>query len=614
MIYLYRLMDEDQNRCGKGEGTPEVEPGPPYPTSHRFEVCYPPKSEPSRMRHTHKNPQKTPRASAKFPALWRLALAVLLVSAGCAKQTGLSGGERDTVPPQVLEYNPPLFSTLFEERSFSITFDEFFSVENLNQNLIISPPLKVPPEYRIRGKTLTVSWVDTLLPHTTYQFNFGNSVVDITERNPAENLVYVFSTGTFIDSLSIGGSVVRALDGSPVDKAAVMLYHADADSLPLTVKPDYFALSDAAGNFEIKYLPEGDFKVFVLKEEAPNYIYNGPPEIIGFPGYRIASERADSTREDHRIFAFIEEDSTQYVVSTEEKDFGYYQVVFNLPVQSAAIEFRIPDTDVVLESQTKLSEGRDTLRNWLNLTTPEWEEQDELLVVLRVDTLPADTNLWYVETDPRFRDKPKMELRANNAGNKLDLNRDFGIRFRHPVAEIDTSLIALYCDSTRLPTPEPQISDDDLHIGFPAEFVSECNYRLVLEAGAFRDVFDTYNDSTTLFFSLREVEYYGSLIVSIGDSLIQPGMNPLLQLVSASGSVLRSTPVVSNEKISYEQLAPGSYSLKIVYDENENGEWDSGRYRTKKQPEKVSVYPEAVEVRSNWDVEIEWAPVPPYGL
>ncbi len=532
--------------------------------------------------------------------------------AACAKQTGLSGGERDTVPPQVVVYEPAQFSTHFDAHSFSITFDEFFSVDNLTRKLVISPPLDFPPVYRIRGKTLKLTWQDTLLPNTTYQFNFGGAIIDLTEKNPTDELVYVFSTGSFIDSLAIRGSVTSAKDNAPLGGAAVMLYRGSADSLPQTSKPDYFAVTKDDGQFNIRYLPEGAFKVFVLKEENADYLYGGPPEIIGFLGHRLSSAIEDSTLEAHHIPAFIEKDTAQYIVSTSHKDFGYYQVVFNKPAKDPIIRFKVPDTDLEAETMSVLSEGRDTLTTWIHLSGPEWSERDELLVTLNDDTGLVDTSFWYLETDPKFRDKPSMEMKANAGGNKLDRDRDLRLKFNNPIVEVDTALIRLFCDSVQVPLEEPLPSDNRLSYAFPYKPVQECSYALIVKSGAFRDVFGTYNDSTTFFFSVREKEFYGSLTLHVNDSLITDEPHPLVQLISSSETVLQTNPVPYNSTLQYNQLTPGKYRLKIIFDRNDNGAWDTGRYDQKLQPEKVVIYSETIEVRSNWDMEVEWTPAPPY--
>ena len=58
--------------------------------------------------------------------------------------------------------------------------------------------------------------------------------------------------------------------------------------------------------------------------------------------------------------------------------------------------------------------------------------------------------------------------------------------------------------------------------------------------------------------------------------------------------------------VSYDYLRPGEYNFRLIQDLNNNGEWDTGNYNDKTQPEPVVYYPDPTNVRSNWDVELTW--------
>jgi hypothetical protein len=182
-----------------------------------------------------------------------------LILAACAQQSSPTGGDKDTLPPQVLESSPQPFSTNFKGNEIELEFDEYIQVKDFSSQLIVSPSLENQPEYKIRGKKLIVSWEDSLAANTTYQFNFGKSVVDLNEGNVKTDMVFVFSTGPHLDSLTIQGQVVQVADNTPLEECAVMIYQNNIDSLPLTTPPQYFAITDANGFFELRYLPEGDY-------------------------------------------------------------------------------------------------------------------------------------------------------------------------------------------------------------------------------------------------------------------------------------------------------------------------------------------------------------------
>ncbi|MEM9053124.1 MAG: Ig-like domain-containing protein, partial [Bacteroidota bacterium] len=529
-------------------------------------------------------------------------------------QNSLTGGERDTTPPQVLNYNPPNLSTNFSQKRFEIEFDEFIQVQNLAEQLVISPFLEEPPEYSLKGKTLILEWEDELIPNTTYQFNFGNAVVDLNEGNPNSELLYVFSTGDLIDSLSISGNVLTAIDNKPLAGASVMLYKENLDSLPLTMPPDFFAVSNEEGNFKVRYLPEGEFKMFVLFEESSNYNYNGPPEVIGFPGELICSELDDSVSTQVNIAAFIESDTTQYILGTEKKDYGFYKTIFNLPTDSLEISFKEVETDIVLPALNLLNPTRDTLTTWIPLYLRK-DPIEEIEVVVHASQGVQDTSFWYPEIDPKYRENPKLTLTSNLEEKKLSRFEEIKINLSNPLEELDTTLVTILEDSLEIAPEYFRKSVSGLHFFIHLEKKEESVYEVILNEGAVKDLYGLYSDSTYFDFSLQGEDYYGNLYVTIVDSLIADLPNPVYEFTNGDGKTLLSEPLNGRTQLKFEKLKPGKYGIQLNFDENGNGEWDTGNYQDGIQPEKRLFYLEEIEIRSSWDLEIDWTPSPiPYGL
>jgi hypothetical protein len=52
-------------------------------------------------------------------------------------------------------------------------------------------------------------------------------------------------------------------------------------------------------------------------------------------------------------------------------------------------------------------------------------------------------------------------------------------------------------------------------------------------------------------------------------------------------------------------LPPGEYQLKLLTDNNQNGRWDTGKFMgTKIQPERVRNLKLTLNIKSNWDNEM----------
>jgi hypothetical protein len=212
----------------------------------------------------------------------------LLSFTDCAKKGRPSGGLRDTIAPVILRSAPENFTTNFKNNEIRITFDEFIKLKDISKELIISPPLKYAPVITPLSvsKVLKIKILDTLKDNTTYSFNFGNSILDNNEGNLFPNYKYVFSTGSYIDSLTLKGTAVDALLPKTDFPTTVVLYQVDQsykDSLVFLEKPTYITTTiNETNNFELSNLKQGTYQLIALKEQTRNYTFQPKTDKIGF--------------------------------------------------------------------------------------------------------------------------------------------------------------------------------------------------------------------------------------------------------------------------------------------------------------------------------------------
>jgi hypothetical protein len=50
---------------------------------------------------------------------------------------------------------------------------------------------------------------------------------------------------------------------------------------------------------------------------------------------------------------------------------------------------------------------------------------------------------------------------------------------------------------------------------------------------------------------------------------------------------------------------PGEYEVRILFDKNGNGRWDTGNFPERRQPELVKPRKEKLTIRANWDNEVD---------
>ena len=179
---------------------------------------------------------------------YSLYIIIIIVFASCARRSSPSGGEIDSIPPVLIASNPKINSINFDEDEIRLTFDEWVKLENLDQQLIISPPLE-KKNYEVKPlggitKKIFINFLDSLQENTTYTVNFGNSIVDNNEGNKMNFFSYIFSTGPTLDSLYLKGNIQDAFDIETEEFLSIQLYKIDStynDSIIFNTQPTYIA-------------------------------------------------------------------------------------------------------------------------------------------------------------------------------------------------------------------------------------------------------------------------------------------------------------------------------------------------------------------------------------
>lgn len=243
----------------------------------------------------------------------------MVQTTGCANIVPPSGGPRDSLPPVPVSATPKDSSTMVKEQKITITFDEFVELKEPNQKVIISPyPVKdAVIEHKLR--TVTVRLKDSLLPHTTYNINFGDAIVDLNEGNILKNFQYIFSTGASLDSNELSGKVILAETGKPDSTMFALLYRKEEDSTVFKEKPMYVARVDGQGNFRFNNLPAGTFYVFALREDDGDKKYTQGLEQFAFLDSSIT---VSTTTPAVQLYAFAKEKERQKTTATQDKKAG----------------------------------------------------------------------------------------------------------------------------------------------------------------------------------------------------------------------------------------------------------------------------------------------------
>ncbi len=516
---------------------------------------------------------------------------LLLITVGCAKRGSITGGLKDTIAPVLKVSFPENFSKNFKGNEIKLVFDENIKLKNLNKQLIISPPMKYEPSIlpTTPSKTITIKIKDTLQPNTTYSFNFGQSIADNNEGNPFNQFKYVFSTGNYIDSLSLGGTVKSAYDKEVESFVSVMLYDVNdtfKDSVVYNENPRYVTNTlDSLKTFSFENLKAGKYLLVAMKDYNSNNKYNPKTDKIGFSKEFITIPN-DTLYELELFKETLPFKTFKPSQASGNRLLLGYEGVVNSAAARPKLILR-NNTEVLSNIITKFPK-KDSLQVWYKPI-----KVDSLNLAVAKDKYEA--NFTFKIKDQK---KDTLSISALQTGN-LKFRERFTLESSTPLIRIENSKINLINNAkTAVPfTTEYDEFNQKLYFDFKKE-PSE-NYTFELLPGALTDFFEKSNDTLAYKLSTKSTADYGNLTVTLENVKQFP---VIVELTNIKGDVLATEYTEKNTTVEFNLIEPALYTLRAIYDTNKNKEWDSGNYLEKRQAEEVIYFSKEIDVRSNWDV------------
>jgi hypothetical protein len=514
----------------------------------------------------------------------------IFILINCARTGRPEGGPKDEDAPLFVVANPPYETVNFNDKEIKLNFNEFIKLKDLNKQLIVSPPLKNPLLVSPQGsasKSLTLKILDTLKENNTYIINFGNAIEDNNEGNKLESFKYVFSTGTFIDSLSSAGKVKDAYLNEDLKSTNILLYKIDSsfnDSIIYKKKPNYVTSTLDTSLFNFTNLKEGKYLMTALKEVTNDYLFNSRIDKIGFYNDTIVLPKDSILK--NPIVLFKETQPYKFKrakeVSKGKIAFGYEGKIKDLQVKLLS---KTPDN---FKNISKFEIDKDTLNYWF---TPF--ETDSLNFII--------TNQQVTDTiTVKLRKKKIDSLLFNSSVGRIIHFRDtLFVETNNPIVAVDTSKISLTDKDTVSVSYTSYISKKKNKIAFLFNKKPEQKYSLNILPEAFFDIFDQKNDTLTYNFNSKEIEDYGRITIKIENPFSQ---NLIIELLEGKdkNTLVERKLISKSQEIRFDLLEPKTYYIRAIIDANKNNRWDTGNYLLKQQPEKVIYFAEELKLRANY--------------
>ena len=501
----------------------------------------------------------------------------------CANQVRPNGGQKDTTPPQIISSFPPNETVNFNSHTITMEFDEYVTVSA--SKIIVTPNLNKPLLIKNKGKRVEIEFQEELAPNTTYLIQFADAIKDVNEGNSIAADQFVLSTGTFLDSLELTGTVIDQQTGQWVGNATVALYNNKvSDSAIINAKPNYITKTDDQGKFKFKYLKNNKYKLFFLQDENNSQSWQ-QGESLGVVESVLVTDSVQSLT----VFIYPQQEENQPVkqaklrngVLTWESGYVNMEHKWELlyPGNQTGLVYIKPKDDNIHQL-------------WIS------PDVDSVSVVFNLGTL-TDT----VHAKSRSDDlAPLILLGKRNKNTSIALNpkKNIELTFNHVLNSMDQAQISVK-ENDSIPV-QPDINTQNETISLSYNWKLNTSYFIEILPNTIKDWYNQQNtDTIRVLRRVGDENDYGNLEIKLENWTSNKSYELLLK---NDAQKLISQKSVTDRTVLFKSLEAASYFITVFEDQNGNKTWNPGNVFSKLKSEPIYHYKAAIQVRGNWDVSI----------
>jgi hypothetical protein len=522
-----------------------------------------------------------------------------LILVSCSQPISPTGGKRDTIPPKLVKSTPANKQTNYKGKTVDLEFDEYVVAENLQQKLLITPDAG---EYdsKIRPNGLRLTFRKSLDSAKTYSLSFGDAIKDFSEKNPAQNLRVVFSTGMYIDSALVKGEVKDLLTNKPLLDVLVGMYP-NSDTLNIEkMKPSYFTRSDSSGRFSIENIKSNTYQLVAFDDKNRSLTYNPKAERIAY--LRDSMVLKDSTQVSGVLLKVFMANNTLAKVRNTTPRAYYYSVNYDKGFVDYKVKFDNPE-----DSIPHFQAGTNELRFYNTKN-----RKDTLITKIMIRDSSGLT----------FEHTQKIKFREIRTGSKnADSNSDpfelysycqpideieprlftLKLTFTKPLAEARLNQIQLFSDSTKVEKVQPSdfIWDNNKTIlSLSRPIAAQRQLKIILPKSTFFSVENDTIPERIYKLPIMEEDNYSTLEGEIRGAKGKF----IIELLDDKFEVVKS--IANKTSYQFNYLKPSTYSVRVIVDANNNGRWDTGDFKTKRLAEPIVFYPDPIKVKKNFVMSV----------
>jgi uncharacterized protein (DUF2141 family) len=558
-------------------------------------------------------------------------LIYILFIISCAKQSSPTGGPKDTIPPKLLDSQPRNEAINFKGKTLELTFSEMIALNNPKEQLIITPSVGKDFELKARRNLAILELKNALEDSTTYTFNFRDAVQDVTEKNIVKKLQLAISTGTYIDSLSIEGSVHDILKGKKLKEITVAIYPKN-DTFSILKHPAmFFTKSDDKGIFKIDHLKPGVYYIYAIDDKNKNLFTDSRTE-----SYAFLADSINLLADTSRILLGLVRQDTRPLRTLSARPYNTY---FNIKATKNLKDFTINTLD---SATLQYSFGEDQANIKLYNTFGEADSVGVHLFATdsidnKIDTVLYAKFLTTESTPEKFDASVKSSAIFEDKGLVKAI-----LQFSKPLTQINFDSVFFEVDSTTTITfDSTNLSSDKLHntitlsktvdkkIFFkppvdktkvvptskptplkesvPKDPKSKIDppkkiaNQFYFGKAAFISI---DSDSSKKFMQTINPHKTEDLSIIFYD-ITTTQKNIVVQLIDKTQTVIKE--ISDKPKGEFTDLTSGEYLLRVIIDSNNNNKWDPGNYFLKREPEQIHYYKgdkgvPTINLKANWEL------------
>lgn len=544
----------------------------------------------------------------------------------CANIASPTGGPKDTIPPILVASTPMNGTRNYKDKEFSLSFSELVQTNSIQQKLIITPLTENKYKAVAKKNTVTLKFEDDFKDSTTYNFNFSDGITDLTESNPAINLSLAFSTGAYIDSMSIEGKVVDLFTQEAASKYLVGLYPV-SDSLNfLTDKPIYFTTTNDSGFYKLSYIKSSEYRLLTFKDENGNITLDPETEQHGFikdtihlDSAAIVEKNINTLLQNVKPITFINSRPTgPYIELKYSKTINNYSITPNHLKHNIAGEQK----DIIRIYRDQNTIAGDSINIYATATDTLANQTIDTVKTAFIDSnkKPADFSYTYEIKDSYLMDSTEINILFNKPVYQVDTSKIYFAKdsmFLYPISPIfkwnhnhtklnlntvcrqEKIIDSLLFAQIKYEENDTTLTEEEKNITPEDRMKKISTLDISIDKGAFISIENDTTKAKKLSLPLAKTKEYGALTLSI--TTLYESFN--VQLMNSKNEITHNS--WNKRYVKFNDVIPDTYSIRVLIDNDKNGRWELGNLLLNTIPEDIYLHSEETAIRENWVLEID---------